>query len=128
MEANSLNSLLSQIASFAQAAAPAAGAPRQPNQSFLGSFWIFIPLFGIMYFLMIRPQQKKQRETQEMLKKLQAGNKVMTTAGALGRLVKVNEKTVVIEFGPGNQVEYLRAAVAEIIPEETGAAADAAKK
>ena len=100
-------------------------AESAPSGGGFGSLWIFIPIFGIMYFLMIRPQQKKQKQVQEMLRQLKVGDKVMTTAGALGVITSVGEKTVKINFGKDNEVEYVRAAVAEIITAEQ---ADAAKK
>ncbi len=111
-----------EAATAATEAAPAASAP-----SPFSSLWIFIPIFGIMYFLMIRPQQKKQKQIQEMLRQLKVGDKVMTSSGALGTLTKVTEKTVRINFGGNNEVDYVRAAVAEIINETTEAAADAKK-
>lgn len=86
--------------------------------------WIFLPLLGIMYFLMIRPQQKRQKEMQEMLRKLKTGDKVMTTAGAFGTITRVSEKNVVIALDPKNiEVEFTRSAVAEIIPAAPAAAA-----
>lgn len=121
-----MNSLLTSIVSFAQEAAPAAasGAQSAPQGSLFSSMWIFLPLLGIMYFLMIRPQQKRQKEMQEMLRKLKTGDKVMTTAGAFGTITKVSEKNVVIALDPKNiEVEFTRSAVAEIIPAAPAAAA-----
>lgn len=122
-----MTSLLTSIVSFAQEAAPVAAeaadaasqaAPAGNPGGFLGGMWILIPLFGIMYFIMIRPQQKRQKEMQEMLRKLKVGDKVMTTAAAIGTVTKVNEKTVVIALAPKNiEIEFARGAVAEIIPE-----------
>ena len=90
--------------------------------------WIFLPLIGIMYFLMIRPQQKRQKEMQEMLRKLKVGDKVMTTAAALGTITKVNEKTVVVALAPKNiEIEFARGAIAEIIPEAKSEAEPAKK-
>ena len=57
----------------------AAAARPSPGGS-LNGLWIFIPIFGLMYFLMIRPQQKKQKQVQEMLRQLKAGDKVMMKA------------------------------------------------
>lgn len=115
-----MNSALLKFLSFAQEAteaAPAAtqgGAPR-PNAGGFGSLWIFIPIFGLMYFMMIRPQQKKQKQMQEMLSKVKAGDKVMLNSGALGTIVSVTEKTVRVSFCDGHQIDFVRAAVAEIL-------------
>ncbi len=127
-----MNSFLSSLVTLAQAAgeaaAPAAGAAPARQPSPFGSLWIFIPLIGIMYFLMIRPQQKRQKQQREMLSQLKVGDRVMTSAGALGTLTRVSEKTVRVAFVDGHQVDYVRAAIAEILPEDTAAELDAAKK
>ncbi len=130
-----MNSFLSSLATLAQAAAEtaapaaaegAAAPARQPSP--FGSLWIFIPLIGIMYFLMIRPQQKRQKQQREMLSQLKVGDKVMTTAGALGTLTKVTDKTVRVAFVDGHQVDYVRGAIAEILPEGSDLQQDGDKK
>jgi preprotein translocase subunit YajC len=122
-----LNTFLSQALIFAQEAAPAAVAPAAngvaqpaPAGSGWSSFLIFIPIFGLMYFLMIRPQQKKQKQLQEMLRQLKAGDKVMMNSGALGTITAVAEKTVRVSFADGHQVDFVRAAVAEILKDFPG--------
>jgi len=126
-----LNAFISSLVTLAQAAAetaaPAGGAaPARQQPSPFSSLLIFIPLIGIMYFLMIRPQQKRQKQQREMLSQLKTGDRVMTSSGALGTLTKVTDKTVRVAFVDGHEVDYVRAAIAEILPEETEA--DAAKK
>ena len=96
----------------------AAGRPAQGSP--FGSLWIFIPIFGLMYFLMIRPQQKKQKQVQEMLRQLKAGDKVMLNSGALGTIASVADKTVRVTFADGHQVDFVRAAVAEILTDVPG--------
>lgn len=96
----------------------AAGRPAQGSP--FGSLWIFIPIFGLMYFLMIRPQQKKQKQVQEMLRQLKAGDKVMLNSGALGTIASVADKTVRVTFADGHQVDFVRAAVAEILTDFPG--------
>ena len=121
-----MNTFLSQTLIFAQeaapAAAPAANGAAQPAPAGSGwsSFLIFIPIFGLMYFLMIRPQQKKQKQLQEMLRQLKAGDKVMMNSGALGTITAVAEKTVRVSFADGHQVDFVRAAVAEILKDFPG--------
>ena len=56
-------------------------------------------IFVIMYFLLIRPQKKKEKEAQEMRNNLQVGDEVITAGGIIGRVVSVREDTVVIETG-----------------------------
>lgn len=81
---------------------------------------MMLSLFGIMYFLMIRPQQKKQKEHQEMLKKLKAGDRIMTTSGILGKVTYVDpeEKTVRVEVAPRVEIEFVRNAVAHILTDQ----------
>ncbi|MDY0151218.1 MAG: preprotein translocase subunit YajC [Candidatus Cloacimonas sp.] len=97
-----------------QAAAPAA------KGGFGGSTMIFmIAMFAILYFLMIRPQQKRQKEMQQMLDSLQVNDKVLTTAGIYGRVVslKPDKGIVVVEIDDTNKirVEFQRSAIASIL-------------
>ncbi len=57
----------------------------------------FALIFGVMYFFMIRPQIKKQKEEQKFRDELKKGDKVITTGGIHGKIVEISEKTVVIE-------------------------------
>ena len=127
-----MNSFLSSLVTLAQAAgeaaAPAAGAAPARQPSPFGSLWIFIPLIGIMYFLMIRPQQRKQKQVQEMLNQLKVGDKVMTNSGALGTIVKVTEKTVRVAFNSSVEIDFVRAAIAEVIKDQDEASDDKAGK
>ena len=79
----------------------------------------FLPLifiFGIFYFLIIRPQQKKQRlaqkEREEMLGALKSGDKVVTSGGLYGTIVAVKETTVQLRIALSVSVEVLRTAIA----------------
>ena len=104
--------------------AQAAGNGQQPGGNPLGSLLIMIPLFGLMYFLFIRPQKKRQQQIQEMLKTLKAGDKVMTTSGAFGVITQVSDRTIRILFADKVEIEFVRAAVAEIINEPAAAKAE----
>ncbi len=71
-----------------------------------GSMWVMliqllpiVLIFVIMYFLLIRPQKKKEKEAQEMRNNLQVGDEVITAGGIIGRVVSDREDTVVIETG-----------------------------
>ena len=78
---------------YAADAAPAA-APQSPIAAFLPVLLIF----GIFYFLLIRPQQKKQKEHTVALEALKAGDEVLTTGGIYGKVVKVDGERVIIEI------------------------------
>lgn len=69
------------------------------NGSVIYSVGMIVVLFGLMYFLMIRPQQKEQKKKTQMLADMQVGDTVMTTSGFYGTLLDIQEDTVVVEFG-----------------------------
>ncbi len=82
---------------------------------FMG-FVPFLLIIGIMYFLLIRPQQKKAKSHQLLLKTLQAGDKVLTSSGIFGKIHKItNENEVEIEISKDVRVLMLRSSVAQII-------------
>ncbi|MDD4539576.1 MAG: preprotein translocase subunit YajC [Lentisphaeria bacterium] len=99
------------IGVFAQAQ-PAAGG----GMAF--QFLMMVPLLGILYFLMIRPQQKKQKEHQELLKKLTVGTRVMTNGGIIGTISRVDEKTVKITVAERVDIEVIRSAVAAVLGDD----------
>lgn len=75
-----------------------AGTPAQPQGGMDYSFIIMMVLiFGVMYFLMIRPQQKRQKELNNFRKSLEKGAKVITAGGIYGRIKEIAETTVLIE-------------------------------
>jgi len=65
-------------------------------------------VFGIMYVLVIRPQQKKQQEHDEYLKALKSGDKVVTQGGLFGRVTAVSERTITLDIGDRTRVKVLR--------------------
>lgn len=78
-----------------QAAAPAGGAQAQGmDYSFI---IMMVLIFGVMYFLMIRPQQKRQKELNNFRKSLEKGTKVITAGGIYGRIKEIEETTVLVE-------------------------------
>ena len=106
---------------FAVILAQAAPAQQQGTGGIWSSFLIMIPIFAIMYFLMIRPQQKKQKEHEEMLSRVKAGDRIMTQGGLFGTVVRVGDNKVTIEIAERVQVEFAQGAIASIIPADTGA-------
>ena len=76
----------------------------------------FILIFGIMYFLLIRPQQKKLKEHQEMVKALRRGDQVITQGGILGKVSKVkDDNEVEVEIAAGVNVRILRSTITSVI-------------
>ncbi|MEE1280483.1 MAG: preprotein translocase subunit YajC [Oscillospiraceae bacterium] len=82
--------------------------------SMLGMFIPMILMFVILYFFMIRPQKKKDKEIQDMRSSLQIGDEVITTGGIIGIVVSLKEDTLVIETGSDrSKVRIARWAVAQ---------------
>jgi len=69
-------------------------------------------LFGIFYFIMIRPQRKRQKEHQQMMMELKKGDKVITTGGIYGVVESISEDSVVIKVESGVTLRVLRQSVA----------------
>jgi preprotein translocase subunit YajC len=90
-------------------AAPSGGA--EGGDSMMPTLIMFGSIFFIMYFLMIRPQQKRQKETQKMLSELKNGDKVITSSGMHGRIISTDDKTFLIEVADKTNIRFERAAV-----------------
>jgi preprotein translocase subunit YajC len=86
----------------------------------LGVLPMFAIVFAIMYLLVLRPQQKKESERQEMLKKLQKNDKVITTGGIYGIVtsVKEDEVTLKVDDSQNVRIRFARSAIAGIIGED----------
>lgn len=97
---------------FAQA------APAIPGSDLM-AFLPMIAIFVVFYFLLIRPQQRKAKETRSMLEALQKGDEVVIAGGVIGRVVKLNEQYAVIEVAPNIEVNVQRQAVAQLLPKGT---------
>ena len=98
---------------YAQAAAPAGGDP-----GFIG-FLPIILMFVLLYFLMIRPQMKRAKESKAMIEALQKGDEVVTAGGVVGRITKLGEQYVTIEIATGTEIVVQRAAVQAPLPKGT---------
>ncbi|MFI7436756.1 preprotein translocase subunit YajC [Micromonospora haikouensis] len=72
-------------------------------------------LFGVMYFMMIRPQQKRRREAERMQSALGPGDEVVTIGGLYGTVTGVDDETVLLEVAPGVQTRYARPAIARVV-------------
>lgn len=73
-----------------------------------------ILIIGIMYFLMIRPQQKRMKEHREMVAGLRRGDSVVTSGGILGKVTKVDENEIQVEVADGVRIRVLRSTVSEV--------------
>ncbi len=99
---------------FAQTA-PAAAAGGD-MQSSLMSMLPLVLMFVVLYFVMIRPQMKKQKEHRAMIDALAKGDEVVTGGGLLGKVTKLSESTVSLEVANGVEIQIQRGAVVQILP------------
>jgi preprotein translocase subunit YajC len=94
-----------------------AGGPSQ-DQCFSTLLWM-LPFFLLLYFLMIRPQQKQARQHQELLKALKKGDRVVTSGGIHGTIASLDEKTLVLRVdSEGNRLTIDRSAVGRVVVDE----------
>ena len=77
----------------------------------------FILIIAIFYFFIIRPQNKKQKETQKMIDALKKGDKGVTIGGIHGLVAQTKEKTVILKLDEGVKVEFNRSAIAGVVNE-----------
>ena len=83
------------------------------------SFLPLIIIFVVFYFLLIRPQQKKQKEHQEMISTLELGNEVVTAGGLLGKIVEIGDQYLQLEISEGVKVKVQRTTIGSLMPKGT---------
>lgn len=97
--------------------ASAQGAGSSPDQ------WLtmlpLVVIFIVFYFLLIRPQQKRQKEQRDMITKLVAGDEIVTAGGVLGKVTTVGETFIHLEVADGVEVIVQRHTVAAVMPKGT---------
>ena len=77
---------------------------------------IFILMFAVLYFVMIRPQQKRQKEARAMLDALAKGDEVATAGGLLGKVSVLGDQYLTLEIANGVEVKIQRSAVVQVLP------------
>jgi len=80
---------------------------------------IIVALFGLLYFVMIRPQRNRQRQAQQMQNQVMPGQRVRTTAGMYATVVSIDGDDVMLEVAPGVNVKYMRRAIMGVV-DDTG--------
>lgn len=98
---------------YAQAAAPAGAGGG------LMSFLPIILMFVVLYFLMIRPQMKRQKEQKSMIDALAKGDEVVTAGGLVGKVTKVSDAYVTLEVAEGTEIVLQKASVTMLLPKGT---------
>jgi len=99
--------------------APAAAAGGGDLMSSLGGMLPLVLMFVVLYFIMIRPQMKKQKEHRAMIEALAKGDEVATAGGVLGKVTRINESTLHVEIAEGVEVQVQRSAVSQVLPKGT---------
>ncbi|MFO1292854.1 MAG: preprotein translocase subunit YajC [Rubrivivax sp.] len=98
----------------AQTAAPAGG-----SESTLFSLLPLVLMFVVLYFIMIRPQMKKQKEHKAMVEALAKGDEVVIAGGVLGRVSRLGESYLHVEVANGVELQVQRGSVAQVLPKGT---------
>jgi preprotein translocase subunit YajC len=101
---------------FAQTAPAAAGGDMQSS---LMSMLPLVLMFVVLYFVMIRPQMKKQKEHKAMIDAIAKGDEVVTAGGVLGKIAKLGESYVGLEVASGVEVQIQRSAIVQVLPKGT---------
>jgi len=100
---------------FAQTA-PAAAAAGSDLQSSLMSMLPLVLMFVVLYFVMIRPQMKKQKEHRSMIEALAKGDEIATAGGLIGKVAKLGDSYLTLEIATGVEVQVQRSAVVQVLP------------
>ena len=103
---------------FAQTA-PAAAAGGGDMMSSLTGMLPLVLMFVVLYFVMIRPQMKKQKEHRSMIDALAKGDEIVTAGGLLGKVSKIGDAYIGVELTAGVEVQMQRSAVVQVLPKGT---------
>ena len=102
---------------FAQTA-PAAAAGNDIMSSLQGMLPLVL-MFVVLYFVMIRPQMKRQKEVKNMLETLGVGDEVVTVGGLMGKVTQLKDQYLTVELVPGTEVKMQKSAVTAVLPKGT---------
>jgi len=97
-----------------------AAPPSAEGQSAPGGMFPFMPIvfmIAIFYFVMIRPQRRREKERKAMISAVKTGQRVLLTSGIIGVVTHVKEKTLLVQIAESTKVEVLKSAVSQIIEE-----------
>ena len=86
---------------------------------FLGQYGFLILMFVAMYFLMIRPQQKRAKEQKSMMEALAKGDEVVTAGGVLGKISKIADLYITLEIATGTEMVVQKSSITMVLPKGT---------
>ena len=95
----------------------ASGGSPNPTVSALLQMLQFLPLFVILYFLLIRPQQQQQKKLERMRKELKKGDRVLTTGGIIGTVIGIDDAKAVLKIAEDVKVEFSKSAIVQVMGE-----------
>jgi preprotein translocase subunit YajC len=101
---------------ISQAHAQTAPAAAADPTGGLMSFLPLLLMFGVLYFIMIRPQMKRQKEHKAMIEAIAKGDEVVTAGGMLGRITKLSESFVHLEIANNTEIQVQRSAITQVLP------------
>ena len=100
--------------SFLDGTAIGTAGSASSSAQFISTVVPFVLIIGIFYFFLIRPQNKKQKETEKMINALKKGDKVVTIGGIHGVVSSTKEKTVIVKVDDNCKIEFSRSAIAGV--------------
>ena len=103
---------------ISNAYAQAAGAAGGFEQQLMGLLPIML-MFVVLYFVMIRPQMKRQKEHKAMIEALAKGDEVVTGGGLLGKVSKLGDSYITLEVATGVELQVQRGAIVQVLPKGT---------
>ncbi len=95
-----------------------AAASKSSGSSDYSFLLIILVIFGIMYFVMIRPQRNRQRQAQQTQRQVGDGARIRTTAGMYGTIIEGDNENVLVEFAPGVRIKMMRRAIMNVVPDD----------
>lgn len=93
-------------------------APPQQGGSPLSFPVMMVLLFGVMYFMMIRPQKRREKERKEMIANVKIGDRVLLTSGIVGEVATVKETSLVIRTAEQTRLEVVKGAISQILDKD----------
>lgn len=96
-----------------------AQAAPAPQGGGMGMLWLMILMFGLMYFLILRPQAKRAKEHKAMVDALSKGDEVVTSGGILGKIAEVEDNFIRLKISASTEIMVQRSTVAAVMPKGT---------
>jgi len=113
------------MTAFFHLAVVAADSSSKPTASPLATFLPILLIGAVFYFLLIRPQQRKQKAARELTQSIDVGDEIVTIGGLYGVVTELDDDSVLLTVAPGTELRFLRSAIArKLLPEDEAQAED----